>query len=95
MNIVTSLITRIEEYRSTNKQPCKNYASQEAAEKALIKASEAAGKYFDLEGKPANYIVFFNPAWNRWVGAMDYTELFKRKTATGGYVGAIQGFFTY
>ena len=95
MNIIESLTARIEEYRSTNKQPCKNYATQEAAEKATAKAAEAAGKYFDREGRAPRYVVFFIPAWGRWVGAMDYTELFGRSTANGGYIGAITGFFTY
>lgn len=95
MNIIESLTARIEEYRATNKQPCKNYASKEAAEKALNDASIAAGKYFDREASPARFVVFYNQAWGRWVGAMDYTELFSRKTFTGGYIGAIKGFYTY
>ena len=95
MNIVTNLISRIEDYRSTNKQPCKNYATKEAAEKALEKASTTAGKIFDRNARPANYVVFFVPEWNRWTGAMDYTELFRRQTSIGGYIGAVPGFFTY
>ena len=95
MNIVTNLITRIEDYRATNKQPCKNYATQEAAEKALAKAAALAGKIFDRDGRPANYVVFFVPGWDRWTGAMDYNELFRRKSSVGGYIGAIPGFFTY
>ena len=94
-NIIAELTARIEEYRSTNKQPCKNYATQEAAEKATAAAATAAGKYFDSEGKAPRYVVFFIPAWNRWVGCMDYSEMFKRSTANGGYLGAITGFFTY
>jgi hypothetical protein len=95
MNITENLISRIEEYRATNKQPCKNYATQEAAEKATAKAAEAAGKYFDRDGKAPRYVVFLVPAWGRWVGAMDYTEMFRRSTHNGGYLGAITGFFTY
>lgn len=95
MNIIETLITRIEEYRATNKQPCKNYATQEAAEKATKAAAAKAGIYFDRDGVPARYVVFYNEAWGRWVGAMDYNELFRRKTCTGGYIGAITGFFTY
>jgi hypothetical protein len=95
MNIIESLIDRIEEYRATNKQPCKNYATQEAAEKATANAAKASGLYFDQDGKPPRYVVFFVPAWGRWVGAMDYTEMFRRSTHKGGYVGVIAGFFTY
>jgi len=95
MNIVANLIERIEEYRATNKQPCKNYATEAAAEKALAKAAVRAGEIFDREGKAARYVVFFVPAWNRWTGAMDYSELFSRKSCAGGYIGAIAGFYTY
>jgi hypothetical protein len=95
MNITENLISRIEEYRATNKQPCKNYATQEAAEKATAKAANAAGKYFDRDGKAPRYVVFLVPAWGRWVGALDYTEMFRRSTANGGYLGAITGFYTY
>ena len=95
MNIIETLTARIEDYRLTNKQPCKNYATQQAAEKATAKAAEAAGKYFDCEGKAPRYVVFYIPAWGRWLGAMDYTEMFRRSTHNGGYLGAITGFFTY
>ena len=95
MNIIDTLTARIEEYRATNKQPCKNYATKEAAEKALSAASKRAGDYFDSDKQPARYVVFFIPAWGRWVGAMDYTEMFRRSTHNGGYLGAITGFYTY
>jgi hypothetical protein len=39
--------------------------------------------------------VFFIEAWGRWVGALDYSELLSRKTARGGYIGAVPGFYTY
>ena len=95
MNIIETVTARIEEYRASNKNPCKNYATKEAAEKALIAASAKAGAYFDQNGTPARHVVFFIEAWGRWVGAMDYSEMFKRSTANGGYIGAITGFFTY
>lgn len=95
MNITETLIARIEEYRATNKSPCKNYGTQAAAEKATAAAAAAAGQYFDRDGVPARYIVFFNEAWGRWIGAMDYNELLSRKTHQGGYLGAITGFYTY
>ena len=95
MNIIETLTARIEDYRLTNKQPCKNYATEQAAQKATAEAAAAAGKYFDQNGESARYVVFFIPAWNRWVGAMDYTEMFRRSSHNGGYLGAIKGFFTY
>ena len=95
MNVITDLIARIEAYRRTNKTPCKNYSTYAAAEKAAIVAAEKAGKYFDSTGRSARYVVFFNPEWKRYCAALDYSELLARKTAMGGYLGAVPGFFTY
>jgi hypothetical protein len=95
MNIIENLIARIEDYRTTNKNPCKNYGTQAAAEKATAAAAAKAGTYFDRSGAPARYVVFFDQAWGRWVGALDYTELLGRKTSQGGYLGAVIGFYTY
>jgi hypothetical protein len=99
MNIIESLTARIEEYRATNKNPCKNYATRAAAEKATAAMAQAAANYFDVQDRndvpPARYVVFFNEAWGRWVGAIDLTELLKRKNSTGGYLGCCTGFYTY
>ena len=95
MNIIENLIERIEEYRATNKQPCKSYATQQAAQKATAAAATAAGKYFDRDAAPARYVVFYNPAWGRWVGAIDLTDLLRRSNSTGGYLGFCTGFYTY
>jgi len=99
MDLISDLTARIEEYRATNKQPCKNYATREAAEKATAKMAHDAAVYFAVDGslitKPARYVVFFNEAWGRWVGAIDLTELLNRPTSTGGYVGFCTGFYTY
>ena len=98
MNILSSLLGRIEAFRATNKTPCKNYATEEAAEKATAAMAKAAADYFDNGGdaaRPARYVVFFVPGWNRWVGAIDLTELLARKTSTGGYLGFCKGFYTF
>lgn len=46
---------------------------------------------------PANYVVFFNEAWGRWIAAFDINELTKRPNSTGGYVGifAANNFYSY
>ena len=99
MNIIASLTARIEDYRTTNKQPCKNYATEAAAEKATAAMAQAAADYFDMARltgtRPARYVVFYNEAWGRWVGAIDLTELLQRKTSTGGYLGYCKGFYTF
>ena len=99
MNIIESLTARIEEYRATNKQPCKNYATQQAAEKATAKMAQDAANHFlreqNINACPAQYVVFYNAAWGRWVGAVNLSELIQRSTSTGGYLGFCTGFYTF
>lgn len=99
MNIIDSLIARIEEYRATNKNPCKNYATREAAEKATAKMAQEAATYYDKddnkEVRSARYLVFYIEPWGRWVGAIQLSELLNRKNSTGGYLGFCTGFYTF
>ena len=94
MNIIKSLIERVEEYRAINKQPCKNYATEEAADKAAAAEAANLGKRLDRDGKPARYVVFLVPAWGRWTAGIDMTEVMYRPTSIGGYIGT-NGFFSY
>lgn len=97
MNTITNLIDRVESYRATNANPCKNYKTQAAAEKATSTVAKMAGKYFDRAGREAEYVVVFNAAWGRWIGAVNLNELVNRKTSVGGYLGVVSqaGFFSY
>jgi predicted ATPase len=99
MNIIASLTARIEEYRAENKQPCKNYASEAAAEKAAAKMAQIAATHFDRQGRadapPAQYVVFYIAAWGRWVACINMSELMNRSSSTGGYIGICKGFFTF
>lgn len=99
MNITDTLIARIEAYRAENKNPCKNYATKQAAEKATAAMAQRAATYFDkqnrADARSANYVVAFNDAWGRWVGGIDLTDLLRRENSTGGYLGVCTGFFTY
>ena len=95
-NVTQEVIARIEEYRATNKQPCKNYATEAAAEKATHAAAAQALQCLGPAGdtRPVRYIVFYVPAWGRWCGALDYTELLSRNGA-GGYLGCVKNVFSY
>lgn len=98
MNIVKSLIARIEDTRLENKNPCKNYATEAAAEKATAKMAMDAATYFTKPGvevRSARYVVVFDEAWGRWVGGIDLSELLARPTSTGGYLGFTVGFYAY
>lgn len=99
MNIIDTLTARIEDYRKTNKRPCNNYGSQAAAEKATAKMAHDAAVYFNKLNndniKPAEYVVFYVEAWGRWVGCINLSELVRRSTSTGGYLGFCTGFYTW
>lgn len=99
MNIISFVTARMEEYRTTNKQPCKNYATEAAAEKATAQMAQNVANYFTslrgVEVRPAQYVVFYNKAWGRWVGAINMSELLQRPTTTGGYIGFCTGFYTF
>lgn len=96
MNIIADLIERIEDYRKTNKNPCKNYATEAAAEKATKAAAEIAKAHLAAKDdhRPVRYVVFYVPAWGRWCGALDFSELLSRK-GSGGYVGCCPGFYSF
>ena len=93
MNITADLIQRIEDYRKDNKFPCKNYASEAAAEKAANDMADKASKFYSIPRDSVRYIVFFNPAWGRWCAAFESAPLLKN----GGYIGFIpqHNFYTY
>lgn len=102
MNIIKNLTARIEEVRSTNKNPCKSYATEAAAEAATLKMATDATRYFqglnfqpNYKVKPAHYVVFYVEAWGRWVGCINLSELFRRPEIGGGYLGFCKGFFTW
>jgi hypothetical protein len=95
MNMITLLTDRIEEYRKENKNPCKNYATEQSAIKATEKVADLVGKQHGTH--PAQYLVFYNEAWGRWVGVINLTETLTRTDSHGGYVGLAgsKGFFTF
>jgi hypothetical protein len=103
MNIIKNLTGRIEDRLTETKNPCKNYATEDAAEVATSKMATMAGKYFTkpglYEANPtwyqAHYVVFYVPSWNRWVGAINLTELVNRSSSTGGYLGICKDFYTW
>lgn len=101
MNVIANLTDRIEAFRATNKNPCKNYSTQDAADKAAQKmalmVAQHHSKYQNIDVVPARYFVFYIEAWGRWVAAIDLTELLNRPTMTGGYIGLCgsKGFFCY
>lgn len=89
MNIIKDLTARIEWV------PCKNYATEAAAEKATSAAAQNYGKRLDNTDKSAQYVVFYVEPWGRWVGAINAREVIARPTFKGGYVGPEDGFYSF
>lgn len=99
-NIIKNLTARIEKRRTENKNACKNYATEAAANKAGAEMARIAGVQFTImnrEPVPARYVVFYVESWGRWVAAIDMTELLRRPNADGGYIGLCghHGFYAY
>jgi len=99
MNVIETLTARINARLVETKEPCKTYPTKEAAEKATAEMARKAGIYFDAHDNPdaqsARYVVFYMESMDRWVGAIDLTEVLRRKNCSGGYLGVCTGFFTY
>lgn len=102
-NLNQDLINRVTETYQTNKKPCKMYATQAAAEKATaIAAQNVANSFYaprlnnpEATAKPANWIVVFVPAAQKWVGGIQLSEVLSRPDSTGGYLGVEMGFYKF
>lgn len=101
MNIITSITQRCIEARGTNKgYPCNVYASEANAEKAVAAAALRMAQYFSSRATKdqepsADYVVVYIKEWDRWVGAINQTELLRRPGIRGGYLGTEIGFFCW
>lgn len=85
MNTIKTLIARIEEYRATNKTPCKNYASEVAAERIAAKVAKEIAVYYS------------NDENTTYAGRSVAFNIVKLLNKYGGYIGyaSNKGFFTY
>lgn len=99
MNISKEIITRVEEARKTNKNPCPNYSTKSGAENAIKKAAKKVAvmlhKNSDENARPANYVVVFIESWGRWVGAYDLNEVLSRPDSIHGYENILNKHFSY
>lgn len=97
MNIIESLVKRIESRLLETKNACKTYATEDKAVKVADEFSKKLGSYFDSTGRASRYVIVFIPSLNRYTPAFDYSELFSRNTSKGGYVGVASdaGFYSF
>ena len=97
MNIIKNLQQRIADRLTETKNACKTYATEDKAEQVAVEMAQKLGNQFDTNGRPCRYVVFKIESLDRWTAAFDYSELFGRNTAMGGYIGtaADAGFYTF
>lgn len=94
-NIIKQLKNRMIESRGiASLYPCKVYKTEANAEKAAEEQAQMMGIRLDREGKPADYLVIYMEDWGVWTAAINMTELMRRPTCCGGYVGS-EKFFTF
>ena len=94
MNIITSLVTRIEKRLTETKNPCPTYKTEASAEKAAAKMAALMGDYFETN-KPGQYVTFLIPSIGRYTCAFGINEILSRPEAKGGYVGITGNFYQY
>ncbi|WGN90757.1 hypothetical protein [Burkholderia phage vB_BglM_WTB] len=101
MNIIKDLTRRMIASRETNKTfPCQVYASEKNAEKAMAALAQKTATYFSRDknpenARPANYVVFYIAEWDKWVGAINLSEVIARRESTGGYLGICGNVFVW
>lgn len=102
-NLIKELTARITDARMTQKNPCKSYKTEAAAEKATAEAAQNVANYFTrgagegkgIQAKSANYIIIYIESWGRWVGFINLSEVLARSDSTGGYLGIEPGFYKW
>jgi hypothetical protein len=100
-DIIDTLIARIEDRLTETANPCKAYKTRAAALKATANMAQDAANHFAIDYRngqhSARYAVFYVEKMQKWVGAIDLTELLQRKTSTGGYLGICsqKGFYSF
>ena len=95
MNIVESVVNRIEDRLLETSNPCKLYKTSDNAENAAKKISEGMGLHFGTH--PAQYIIVYIPSVDRFTPAFNINEITTRPDCLGGYVGyaSDKGFFQF
>ena len=80
-------VSRCEDWRLTNKNPCKSYKSEHSANIAAGKLSVIYGSFYDRKGEKMKYHIALVPSWGRYIIVFDMTEMAARPEFRGGYIG--------
>ena len=88
MNITKDIIARTENWRTENKNPVKNYATEANAEKEAERVVAIVAAHFAVEERDVRYVTMFNEAWGRYQIAFDMNYIIATGKR-GGYIGLI------
>lgn len=96
MNIIKFLTAKIIERAEETKTPCKLYATEEAAEKAILKVLNDAKEFYSLS-RDIDYLIIFIPALNKWTAVANMSKVFLSSDFKGGYLGFVtdKNFYTF
>jgi len=89
MNIIKHIISHVESKLLESKTPYKFYKSYERCEKAISEMADECARHFELSpnaNEQAQYVVVYIEKIDRYVGAINMSELFNRHTSGGGYL---------
>lgn len=94
MNVIKSLVARIEERLTETKTPCKLYATEASAEKAAEQWVAKGAEYFGVSERDVRYVIVKVPSVDKYTVCFDTAYLFGAKRV-GGYVGFFENFYCY
>ena len=87
MREIDDTVSRCEDWRTTNKNPCKSYKSEHSANIIAGKHADVYGRFYDRKGEKMKYHIAFVPSWGRYIIIFDMTEMAARPEFCGGYIG--------
>lgn len=93
MNIVKSLVARIEKRLTETKNPCPLYATEQGAERIANEWVKKGAEYFGVPERDVRYVIVHIPSVNKYAIGFDGSLIFAR--GDGGYVGFFTNHYTF
>jgi hypothetical protein len=94
MNLIKTMVARIEERLLETKDPCKLYKSEVTAETMAEAWVVKGAEYFGVDARDVRYVIVYVPSVGKYAICFDTSYIFGAKKA-GGYVGFFEGYFCY
>ncbi|ACV50173.1 hypothetical protein [Delftia phage PhiW-14] len=92
-------VERLLKRATETKEPCRTYATQASCLIAAKKMAQATANHFALDQSkdavPADFFMMLIPNLNRWTFCIHLSEVIKRESSTGGFLGFCSDIYTY